>query len=108
MAYSPFGFLVTRKSEMAPPPRVDDPALVKIADKYGKSTAQIVLRYLVERGLIPIPKSTNKERIKQNIDLFNFKLTKEEMETINKFNKNIRVVSTPFWRDYPNFPFERT
>lgn len=47
MAYSPFGFLVSRSRADAPPPRHDDPALVRIADKYGKTTGQIVLRYLV-------------------------------------------------------------
>nr|AEW46858.1 seminal fluid protein CSSFP009 [Chilo suppressalis] len=105
MAYSPFGFLVARKDREAPPPRADDPVLIRMAQKYGKTTAQIVLRYLIERGLIPIPKSTNKERIAQNIDLFDFKLTKEEIDTISLFNKNLRVVSTPFWKNYPNYPF---
>lgn len=47
MAYSPFGFLVTRKRDMVPPPRYDDPILRDIAEKYGKTTGQIVLRYLV-------------------------------------------------------------
>lgn len=47
MAYSPFGFLVSRKSENAPPPRADDPVLVGIANKYGKTANQVVLRYLV-------------------------------------------------------------
>ncbi|RVE47941.1 hypothetical protein evm_007455 [Chilo suppressalis] len=105
MAYSPFGFLVARKDREAPPPRADDPVLMRMAQKYGKTTAQIVLKYLIERGLIPIPKSTNKERIAQNIDLFDFKLTKEEIDTISLFNKNLRVVSTPFWKNYPNYPF---
>lgn len=47
MAYSPFGFLVSRKVPDAPPPRYDDPTLVAMAQKYGKTTGQIVLRYLV-------------------------------------------------------------
>ncbi|CAG4932203.1 unnamed protein product [Colias eurytheme] len=59
MGYSPFGFLVSRKSDNAPPPRADDPTLVKMAKKYGKTTSQIALRYLIDRGIIPIPKSTN-------------------------------------------------
>lgn len=49
MGYSPFGFLVSRKRESAPPPRADDPSLVKMAQKYGKTTSQIVLRYLVSK-----------------------------------------------------------
>ncbi|KAL0867912.1 hypothetical protein ABMA27_008591 [Loxostege sticticalis] len=105
MAYSPFGFLVTRKHADAPPPRVDDPTLVRIANKYGKNTAQIVLRYLVDRGLVPIPKSANKDRIAQNIDLFDFQLTKEEVAEISKFNKNVRVIHPKGWESYPNYPF---
>ncbi|XP_022115229.2 aldo-keto reductase AKR2E4 [Pieris rapae] len=105
MGYSPFGFLVSRKTESAPPPRADDPALVKMAQKYGKKTSQIVLRYLIDRSIIPIPKSTNENRIAQNIDLFDFSLTKDEIATINRFNKNIRVINPVDWKDYPNYPF---
>nr|QLI61988.1 aldehyde reductase 5 [Streltzoviella insularis] len=107
MAYSPFGFMVTRKHDHTPPPRADDPNLVKIAEKYGKTTGQIVLRYLIDRELIPVPKSTNKERIAQNIALFEFQLTADEIASINKFNKDIRVINPKGWKDYPNYPFER-
>lgn len=51
MAYSPFGFLVSRNKPDAPPPRYDDPTLVKIGEKYGKATGQIVLRYLVRTAM---------------------------------------------------------
>ncbi|XP_049879155.1 aldo-keto reductase AKR2E4-like isoform X2 [Pectinophora gossypiella] len=89
MAYSPFGFLVNRDNIAdAPPPKVDDPTLLKMASKYGKTTGQIVLRYLIDRGTIPIPKSTNKNRLQQNIDILDFELTPEEIHTINKFNMN--------------------
>ncbi|KAJ2940269.1 hypothetical protein O0L34_g11839 [Tuta absoluta] len=91
MAYSPFGFLVDRGNPNAPPPRSDDPKLTDIAKKYGKSTSQIVLRYLLDRGTIPIPKSTNADRLKQNIDVFDFQLTPEEVATISNFNKNKSV-----------------
>ncbi|XP_050667784.1 aldo-keto reductase AKR2E4-like isoform X1 [Leptidea sinapis] len=105
MGYSPFGFLVSRRSASAPPPRSDDPVLVAMAQKYGKTTAQIVLRYLIERGIVPIPKSTNKARIVQNKDIFDFSLTPAEVEAINKFNKNIRVISISSWQNYPLYPF---
>ncbi|XP_038213375.1 aldo-keto reductase AKR2E4-like [Zerene cesonia] len=105
MGYSPFGFLVSRKTENAPPPRADDPALVKMAQKYGKTTSQIALRYLIDRGVIPIPKSTNQQRIAQNIDIFDFSLTKDEVNTINKFNKNVRVINPVDWKASPYYPF---
>ncbi|XP_063540896.1 aldo-keto reductase AKR2E4-like [Cydia strobilella] len=107
MAYSPFGFLVSRKTTDTPPPRSDDPTLVAIANKYGKSTSQVVLRYLLDRGLIIIPKSTNQKRLAQNLDLFDFKLTVEEVATIGQFNKNVRVIDPKTWKDFPNYPFER-
>ncbi|KAM3964039.1 prostaglandin F synthase 1 [Aphomia sociella] len=105
MAYSPFGFLVSRDTTDAPPPRLDDPILENIAKKYGKSTSQVVLRYLIDRGAIPVPKSTNKKRLTQNIDVFDFQLTADEISTINKFNKNRRVFDTSYWKDHPHYPF---
>ncbi|CAH2238449.1 jg13087 [Pararge aegeria aegeria] len=105
MAFSPFGFLVSRSRPDSPPPRVDDPILVQMANKYNKSTGQIVLRYLIERGLVPIPKSVNRKRLAQNIDLFDFSLTPEEVQTISRFNKNKRVIDFVDWKDYPHFPY---
>ncbi|XP_026333799.1 aldo-keto reductase AKR2E4-like [Hyposmocoma kahamanoa] len=91
MAYSPFGFLVSRNRPSAVSLRADDPALVKIAQKYGKTTGQVVLRYLIDRGMIPIPKSTDQNRQRENIDVFDFKLTRDEIETINSFNSNTSI-----------------
>ncbi|KPJ16304.1 Alcohol dehydrogenase [NADP+] [Papilio machaon] len=84
MAYTPFGGLFS-KSQGPPPPRKDHPALVKLANKYGKTTPQIVLRYLVQRGVIPIPKTVHKERVKENIDIFDFELKPEEMKLLGNF-----------------------
>ncbi|KAG6458094.1 hypothetical protein O3G_MSEX010669 [Manduca sexta] len=106
MAYTPFGSLFDGDSP-APPPRANHPTLMQIAEKYGKTTPQVALRYLMQRGLVPIPKSLKKSRIEQNIDLFNFELTAEEMAELAKFNKNFRKVSMEFWQDHPYFPFEK-
>lgn len=57
--------------------------LKEIARKYGKTPAQIVLRWNVERGVIIIPKTVHEERIRQNIDIWDFSLTKDEMEAID-------------------------
>ncbi|XP_068623931.1 uncharacterized protein [Battus philenor] len=104
-AYSPFGFMVHRNNNNPIPPSLDDPVLTKIANKYGKNTTQVVLRYLIDRGTIPIPKSTTKERIRKNIDIFDFSLTKEEIDTINKFNKNVRVFELLESKGSPYYPF---
>jgi len=50
--------------------------------KYGKSVAQVALRWLIQRGVIIIPKSTHIERMRQNIDIFDFELTAEDMASI--------------------------
>jgi len=56
--------------------------LLGIASKYGKSIAQVVLRWLTQRGVIVIPKSVRKERIKENFDIFDFDLSSEDTESI--------------------------
>ena len=59
-----------------------NPLLAEIGHKYGKSVAQIALRWLVQRGVIIIPKSTHIERMRQNIDIFDFALSDEDMAAI--------------------------
>ena len=59
-----------------------DPELTKIGEKYGKSVAQVVLRWLLQRGIVCIPKSVKKERMEQNMDVFDFSLTEEDMAQI--------------------------
>ena len=56
--------------------------LVSIGEKYGKSSAQTALRFLTQEGIIVIPKSVKKERMEQNLDIFDFKLTEEELNEI--------------------------
>lgn len=60
----------------------NDPILTKIGKKYNKSAAQVALRWNIQRGVVVIPKSVHEERIKQNMDVFNFKLTDEDMKNI--------------------------
>ena len=59
------------------------PVLTEIAKKYGKSTAQVALRWNIQRGVLVIPKSTHGNRIKENIDVFDFELSPEDMAKIN-------------------------
>lgn len=59
-----------------------DPILTKIGEKYGKTAAQVSLRWNIQRGAVVIPKSVHEERIQQNIDVFDFELTREDMNTI--------------------------
>ena len=61
---------------------LENPAITALAEKYGKNAGQIILRFEVQEGFIVLPKSTNPERIKGNIDIFDFALTDEEMDSI--------------------------
>ena len=59
------------------------PVLTEIGNKYGKTAAQVALRWNIQRGVVVIPKSVHTERIKANIDVFDFELTKEDMDKIS-------------------------
>lgn len=63
-----------------------NPTLVEIGKKYNKSAAQVILRWLIQRGVIVVCKSTHLDRIKQNFDVFDFSLTKGDMEKIKKLD----------------------
>ena len=58
------------------------PVLTKIGEKYGKGAGQVALRWNMQRGVVVIPKSTHRERMEQNLDVFDFSLTDEEMKEI--------------------------
>lgn len=60
----------------------DNEVLKRIGEKYGKTTAQVMLRWNIQRGVIVLPKSTHKERMIQNIEVFDFSLTDEDMSVI--------------------------
>ena len=60
-----------------------DPMLTEIGQKYGKTAAQVVLRWNIQRGVVIIPKSTHKERMEQNFNVLDFALTQEEMDKIS-------------------------
>lgn len=59
-----------------------NPVLQKLGDKYNKTIAQVILRWQLQRGIVVIPKSTHKERMAQNLDVFDFTLTDEDMQAI--------------------------
>lgn len=61
--------------------------LTSIGDQYGKTAAQVVLRWLIQRDVIAIPKSVHEERITENFDVFDFELSSEDMETISGLNE---------------------
>lgn len=71
------------------------PVLAEIGAKYGKSAAQVVIRWHIQRGVVVLPKSTHAERIKQNFDVFDFNLTSEDMTAITALNTSKRNGADP-------------
>lgn len=71
------------------------PVLAEIGAKYGKSAAQVVIRWHIQRGVVVLPKSTHAERIKQNFDVFDFNLTSEDMTAITALNTGKRNGADP-------------
>lgn len=76
-------------------PLLDEIELKKIGDRYNKSAAQVVLRWNLERGVVPLPKSGNPNRQAENLNIFDFKLTPDEVQTISSLNKNYRTGAHP-------------
>ena len=69
---------------------IEEPVFTKLAEKYGKTNAQIILRWHNQEGTIVFPKSSNPVHIKENIDIFDFELTEEEMNEIRQLDKGFR------------------
>jgi len=75
---------------------LENELMIELAQKYNKSIVQIVLRWHMQRGIIPIPKSSNKDRIKDNIDVFDFEICSEDMKRINDLDEGYNAsVTTP-------------
>jgi 2,5-diketo-D-gluconate reductase A len=74
---------------------MDEPIIQAIADKHGKTYAQIMLRWLVEQGLVILPKSVTPSRIKENFEVFDFKLDDEDLEKIAPLERGMRTCWSP-------------
>ncbi|XP_060524657.1 aldo-keto reductase family 1 member B1-like [Cylas formicarius] len=105
-AYSPLGSPDRPWAKPDDPQLLDDPKLLQIAKKYNKTSAQVLLRYQVDRGIIVIPKSVTKSRIQQNFEIFDFSLSKEDIEKLNAFDCNGRLVPMTAALGHKHHPFE--
>lgn len=90
---------------MRTPEFMYSPHVKAIADKYSKSPAQIGLRYLHELGVIPIPKSIRKQRMIENISIFDISLTDQERQIMDGFNTGDRLVAMHDARKSPYWPY---
>lgn len=76
--------------------------MIELVQKYNKSKVKIVLRWYMQRSVIPIQKSSNKQRIKDNIDVFDFEICSDDMKRINKLDEgdNVSVTIPPLNTTY--------
>lgn len=79
--------------------------MLNLSEKYQKSVAQVILRWHIQRGVIPIPKSSNKTRIKENLNVFDFEISNEDMKSIYMLNEgnNASVTGVPENTTYLKF-----
>lgn len=88
MAYAPLG--QGNRNEM-----FREPAVLALAEKYGKTPAQILLRFLTQKGIAVIPRSTQPEHIRENFALFDFKLTADELVQLSALDKKEPLIGKP-------------
>ena len=97
-AYSPLG-----SSDINIQRPINDEVVIKIADRYKKTPAQILIRWSLQRNLIVIPKSVSFDRIAENIDVFDFELSGGDVILLNELNKDHRFVDPVEWWGIPYF-----
>lgn len=74
---------------------MDNPVLVEMAHKYGKTPAQILIRWPLQHDVIVIPKSSNPKRIEENADVFDFEINAKDMKTLDGLNQDLRTSWNP-------------
>jgi diketogulonate reductase-like aldo/keto reductase len=93
------GIVVEAYSPLTHGERLKDPKLVAIAKKYSspkaKSTAQILIRWALQHGLVVLPKSSNRRRIFENADVFDFEISEDDMRLLDSFHENLRTCWDP-------------
>ena len=92
------------------PDLLDDSVVKSIAKKYGKSVAQVLLRFTIERGIAVIPKSTNSKRILENFSIFDFELNQDDFELLSRLNQGpvARICDFNFMKGSVYYFFKKT
>ncbi|XP_004710333.1 prostaglandin-E(2) 9-reductase-like [Echinops telfairi] len=104
-----YGALGTQRDkrwvDQSSPVLLNDPVLGALAKKYNQSPALIALRYQIQRGVVVLAMSFTEREIKENIQVFDFQLTSEDMKVIDGLNRNVRYLPASFLVSHPNYPF---
>jgi alcohol dehydrogenase (NADP+) len=109
-AYAPIGSpgrkAVQKGESFVDEKPMEHPLTKKLAEKYKKSPAQILIRQIMQRGISVIPKSTNPNRVKENFNVLDFKLTDEEMAEFDSIKQNTRLFLFDFGKNHPWHPWK--
>ncbi|KAG8323608.1 hypothetical protein J6590_001327 [Homalodisca vitripennis] len=93
------------------PDLFNNPVVVEMTEKYSKTAAQVLLRHIVQKGIAVIPKSTNPGRMRENIEIFDFELSEDDMAALNALDQgeSARVIDFGFFKGlaegHPEYPF---
>ncbi|KAL3879526.1 hypothetical protein ACJMK2_031820 [Sinanodonta woodiana] len=105
VGYAPLGSQTRPWASPDDPVLLEDPLVIKTAEKYKKSPAQVLLRWGVQRGYAVVPKSASPERIRANIQIFDFQLSEDEMKAISSLDRGHRGFPSLESIDHPEYPF---
>lgn len=93
------GIILTAYSPLGRGADLELPVLVEIAAKYNKTVPQVILNWIVSRGIIAIPKATSEAHIRENFEALDFEMSEEDMEDIDSLDKNERLIK-PEWNEF--------
>ena len=82
-----------------------DPVVGSIGESYGKTSAQVLIRYAIEQGLIVIPKSVTKSRLAANAEVFDFELSENDLARLKDLERGFKVVELAANKDHKYYPF---
>jgi aldehyde reductase len=102
MGYSPFGCPDRPAKRPDDPDIREDPKVKEIAKKYKKTVYQVLIRFQLDNGIMSIPKSAHPKRVVQNYNIWDFKLSNEDLEELRKLNRSLRYL------DLHMFPVDDT
>lgn len=89
------GIRVQAYSPLVHGEKLNDPRIAEVAGKYEKSNAQVLIRWSLQHGCIPIPKSLDRARMKENLDVFNFELSHNDMQLLDSLNEDLHLRADP-------------
>uniref|UniRef100_H0XUA1 Aldo-keto reductase family 1 member C4 n=2 Tax=Otolemur garnettii TaxID=30611 RepID=H0XUA1_OTOGA len=107
VAYSALGTQRDKRwVDLNSPVLLEDPVLCALAKKHKRTPALVALRYQLQRGVVVLAKSYNAQRIRENVQVFEFQLTPEDMKVLDGLNRNFRYITLDFLADHPDYPFK--